>query len=146
MALIQISKNNKERAPDSRVKHPFSIVLIDKFFLLGAIAGLFGSLILGIYVWLMRSGLVLPDVRYHSLRSFHATMQFYLFLTPFILGFLLQSGSKLLELEKPLPRMTGIILPLTITGAIFMLFYPQFAVGTWFIATACLLSAFQPII
>ena len=128
MSLVQVSKRDHTQPPvPSAIAKMLSFVLIDKFFLLGAAAGLFGSIGLGSYLWLIRSGLVEVDTSVfavRSLRELHAMMQFYLFFTPFILGFLLQSSAKLFESRIPLPRAVRLALPGTVTAAIALILWP----------------------
>lgn len=136
MGLVQISSAQKatSTAPGGAVRHLFSITLVDKFFLIGAVAGLFGSIGLGAYLWLLRSGLVPLDLYYHPMRHTHAVLQFYLFFTPFILGFLLQSAPKLLETREPLPTFTRLAFPGTVVAAFALLVAPSSIVGPAIVA------------
>ncbi|MCO6432051.1 MAG: NnrS family protein [Deltaproteobacteria bacterium] len=136
MSLIQISKKDAGGGV-SPLRQVLSITVIDKFFLIGAAAGLFGSLVLGIYVWFMRAGIFTVDGRYHSIRWLHAFTQFYLFMTPFILGFLIQSAPKLFETGKALPKAVHLILPVTICAAVISLLAPDMILGPVLISICC---------
>ena len=135
MSLVQISKSSTATQTRScHLSRMLPAVTIDKFFLLGALAGFFGSIILGAYVWLMRSGLLPANPQYHSLRSLHAFMQFYLFLTPFILGFLIQSAQKLFESRRPLPQAVRMALPATVLAAVALAIGPQTPLAAYLLA------------
>lgn len=139
MALVNISGHKK--GPRGSLKRALAITVIDKYFLFGAASGLFGSLGLGLYLWLIRSGILEFDGDYRAIRGLHASMQFYLFLTPFILGFLLQSGPKLFEVHEPLPRFAYLTLPATVTGAAALIIAPSSFAGPLILSTACLTAA-----
>ncbi|MBN8548213.1 MAG: NnrS family protein [Deltaproteobacteria bacterium] len=149
MSLVKISKPHSQgRAVSCKFSSMLPVITIDKFFLIGALAGFFGSITLGAYVWLIRSGLLPVSTRYHSMRELHAVMQFYLFLTPFILGFLIQSAQKLFETQITLPRAAQLALPATILAAIAILLAPGsilvsaiLAASIWGVA-ACLALLF----
>lgn len=125
MSVVQITK----RAPDNSESCPFRRALLfslaDKFFLIGALAGLFSGIALGAYVWLMRSGIVPMHSTYQSMRSLHSFVQFYLFLTPFILGFLIQSAPKLFESRTPLLPLIRKAIPAVIISALAKCFFPE---------------------
>lgn len=141
MALVSISK---KRPDDSAInscpfRRMFSIVVLDKFFLLGICAALLGSLALGVPLWLMRDGVIAFHPYYSWGRETHALIQFYLFLLPFILGFYIQSTPKLFETGAPMPTWVGLSLPGTFLTAVCIIALPGWLVGKLLISANCLL-------
>lgn len=135
VSLVKISKPAADSPPAAcHLSRMLPAVTIDKFFLVGALAGFFGSIMLGAYVWLMRSGLLPANPHYHSLRSLHAFMQFYLFMTPFILGFLIQSAQKLCESQRPLAPAARLALPATVLAAAALLIAPETPLAPYLLA------------
>lgn len=137
MALVSITTKKKVGPSSCPFRNGFSVALLDKFFLVGSIAGLFGSVGLGAFVWLQRSGLLGIAPNYQSMRSLHATMQFYLFLTPFILGFFIQSAPKLFGSQKPLHPAVQLSLPGTIGAAIVLAISPGSYLASTILALCC---------
>lgn len=144
MTVVKISKRAAiADATPSPIRRILTFTLVDKFFLIGAVAGLCSSLWLGAYVWLMRSGVVTIRPTYESMRGLHAFLQFYLFFTPFILGFLVQSAPKLFESQEPLPALVRFALPVVVFGALAKIFFPSelvpslaIAGGLWSVAVS----------
>lgn len=142
MSLVSINKKREvSTPPQQKVGRAFTITVIDKFFLLGALAGSFSSICIGIYLWLQLSGLVAISAVYQTLRSLHAFMQFYLFLVPFILGFFIQSTPKIFEARVPIRPSLKVLIPLSFLAGIPFLLTPASLIGRAFLAAACWMTA-----
>lgn len=139
--LISISSKRKlkEKHP-SPFRRLFSMLLIDKFFIFGALCGCLGSVGLGVYLWLMRSGVFEISLQFIEWKEMHSKVQFYLFFVPFILGFLVQSASKLLEVETKITHWVRLSLPLVVLSAVSLFIAPEAIIFKILISMACWLT------
>ena len=83
---------NISAAPDNRV-------FVHRIFILALAAGFVGSTYLGLHLWLMRTGSMVPWSNYVEMRSLHAAVQLYLFFGLFAVGFILQAAPTFLGIE-----------------------------------------------
>ncbi|MBX7144404.1 MAG: NnrS family protein [Oligoflexia bacterium] len=139
MALVSISKKRPQAAAFASCpfRRMFSVVVIDKFFLLGVCAALFGSLLLGVPLWLMRSGIIQAHSAYQSTRNLHALVQIYFFLVPFILGFYIQSAPRIFETGEMLPRWVALTLPGSILAAVLFVLMPHALIPKLLLSANC---------
>ena len=101
--------------------------VIEKFFVLGYLGGAFSMLLMGLYAWAMRTGLLSPTPQYFNIRSLHIFGQIYLFGLPFIAGFYVQAGSKLFESSAQTQAWHLPILTSLVTAPVCLLVDPAIA-------------------
>ena len=111
MSLIKI--NNK--------KESCSKTIADKFFLLGAFLGFFGTTYLGVHLLLMQIGIIQNNKDYEYYKIIHILLQNYFFFGFFILGFFIQAHHKIFEIENLKPQKALLNIPISILGFIFIL-------------------------
>ena len=129
--LVQLRRKPAATPPIS----PLFETLIEKFFVLGALFGLIGGVVIGAHLWLMLNGRVAVAPSFTTLRALHALMQTYLFFGLFILGFLFQTAPKILKVHvRTSPMFLGTI-PILILGIALELQAPGAGIGRWLIAT-----------
>ena len=90
----------------------------DKFFCIGALAGYLGMAGYGAHLWLAMNGQSGLPAGYGDMRQVHSSLQFFLFFAPFIVGFTIQAGPKLLGVSTPVPGFSLFILFLLLVGSI----------------------------
>lgn len=143
MSLVSISRKRRDNASSvSPLRRFLVMIVIDKFFALGAVFGFLGSIGIGVYIWLVRAGYTGVTEQFVASRALHATMQFYLFLVPFILGFLIQSGSKLLEININFPKWVSLSLPCALISGISLIFNPESLIASLLMFFVCWLIGF----
>ena len=79
----------KRSASGKPLAAPQSRVFVHRIFFLALAAGFAGSTYLGLHLWLMRTGSMVPWSNYIEMRSLHAAVQLYLFFGLFAVGFIL---------------------------------------------------------
>lgn len=108
-------KNNK--SPLNWLRAP----LIDKFFILGVAAGAYGTIVLGLRLWLILGSVLEPAPHIDQILESHALTQFYFFLGSFVLGFVLHAGPRLLGVRTDSNYLGAIVLFLQLTALIFLI-------------------------
>lgn len=118
MSLVQIKQKRKNITIPLRTT---AAVTSDKFFSLGMLTGAIGSVAVGAYLWLVLNGEVQVPHSYFSLKAFHASIQLHFFTGAFILGFLLQGSSRILESSKEVLPLSRLLFPLLFIALILRL-------------------------
>ena len=90
--------------------------VVDRYFAFGAISSLVGSIYLGFYLWLIRSGFIGVTPNYPALSQSHFNIQLILYFGFFILGFVLQAVPKMLGLSYQPARQALLSIPLALLG------------------------------
>lgn len=129
--------SGKERPAGSFLARTCAGPIVDKFFMLGAVSGIFGTAYLGIHLWLMRTGQIEPWITYHQAKYLHALVQNSLFFGLFILGFIFQAGPKLLEVEGRTSPAALICAISPIIGVVC-----KFLLPTWHLAEVLVAAPF----
>ncbi len=128
--LIQLGSKTSPRPPQRRI---FDL-LVDKFFVLGALSVFIGGVVLGAHLWLMLNGQMPIAPNYAALRSLHALVQTYLFFGLFILGFLLQTAPKILKVHVQAHPLCLAYIPVLCVGIYLQLRFPAELLGPGLIA------------
>lgn len=124
--LVTIGRPSGKQAADWRTRAANGPIA-DKFFALGAIFAVVGTLMFGLYLWLVLNSILPLEGSYTALRRAHAIIQVYLFFGLFILGFISQAGSKMLGAKLDFAAKPLIFLPLYIIGSLGMMFSMHWA-------------------
>ncbi|MCB0345170.1 MAG: hypothetical protein KDD66_08625 [Bdellovibrionales bacterium] len=119
--LVQINRPS-QRCPASWHERAANGPMVDKFFALGALFGVVGTLGYGLYLWLVFNNLLPLVGSYPELRRVHALVQIFLFFGLFVLGFVSQAGGKMLGADLRFAKIPLVLLPVYVLGGIAMLF------------------------
>ena len=87
----------------------------DKFFLVAASIAIFGILVLGIQIWLMREGVMIIKSDYLDLRSKHMTLMLFGFFGTVIAGFTIQAGPQMFQAQSGISgllRLCALVAPI----------------------------------
>lgn len=116
--------------PSARTRHHRLFdLLVDKFFVFGALSVFIGGVVLGAHLWLMLNGQMPITPNYVLLRSLHALIQTYLFFGLFILGFLLQTAPKILKVHVKAHPLCLAYIPVLCLGIYLQLRFPTDIIG-----------------
>ena len=102
--------------------------IADKFFLLGVLSGVLGGALLGVTIWLSKLGLYQLS-NYAALRELHIVIQTYLYFGLPVLGFVLQTAPRVLQLKVQTTVAAYLLIPLLFLGLTFRLLMPTAAIG-----------------
>lgn len=121
MALVQsIGERHRPVRAGNQLRFLLRGSLVEPFFLVGIVAGVFGSVVLGGTLWLMRSGVIPISDGYGWMRQWHAVIQLHFFLGVCMVGFLLQASPRLLDSRVPIPRGAVAILLLFLGAGLLL--------------------------
>lgn len=97
--------------------------VVDKFFVLGAVASYLGMAGFGMHLWLMLNGRMVASEHYLFFREYHAQIQLHLFFGLFVLGFLTQAGPKLFGVEGT-KHGHMLLVPLLLVSGVVVQWWP----------------------
>ncbi|MCB0343865.1 MAG: NnrS family protein [Bdellovibrionales bacterium] len=124
--LIQIGRLSGKQ-PASWRDRSVSGPVADKFFALGAAFAVLGTLIYGLYLWLVLNRVLPLEGNYATLRRAHVVVQVFLFFGLFVLGFISQAGSKVVGAKLEFAAKPLVLLPIYVFGGIGMMFTKPWA-------------------
>lgn len=138
--VISIGRRKSAR-PLTAAERILSGPVVDKFFLLAAISGFGGTLLLGIYLWAARYGLLPVGEAYLLVRALHAEIQLLVFFSFFIVGFSVQAGPRLLGLQSRNQAAEILVaLAAPILGIVLRLWSPTNPISPFLYAMAPLIA------
>jgi len=138
MSVNSVVKIGPKRGEKPRAQ-PY--IVVEKFFLAGVAAGLLGSLVLGLYLWLVVRGELSPSQNLLLLRNTHALIQIYLFLGLFILGFCFHALPRIMGGGVDTPRFSYLCLALALAGCLLSFLSPGSSCGPALVSLAFFVCA-----
>ncbi|RMD84692.1 MAG: hypothetical protein D6808_06585 [Candidatus Dadabacteria bacterium] len=97
---------------------------VEIFFLIGLLGAAYGTVWLGVHLWMMINGQMDMWSDYLTQRHIHAIMQIYLFIGLFIMGFCYQAAAKQLEVKEPKPELAVVLTVFPLMGLLYQTINP----------------------